>query len=992
VSKKLRAALALLLVAAMAAAIALMLGSSGRVEADRGGEQGSQAFDRHADSLGDESKEGPASYADQVAELNAYPADGITADEIAGAQAAFNDIKGHGFGRGKHSTSSWYSLGPTGEIYPASLNRHGSDYTASGRITALAIAPSCDKSRCTVWVGAAGGGVWRTDKALAGNPNWVNVSDGFFKSGAVGSLTFDAAHNTLYADTGELAAAGDAEAGVGIYKSTDGGDTWTALGGNSNFVNRAVRQITIDSNDSTGKTIYVADGRGVHGISSTTAGAVSAIPGGPGVGVWKSTDGGATFNLLQPTNVTVAGTTFPSSFGSTRGATDVAVDPTHAGVIYAAAYNVGVWRSLDNGATWTNIHPCAVDPLITDPTSPFVGTCGAAADRSEFALVTTADGHTRMYQTEGDSGPPTDASGHKHGDLFYSRLFIADGVDRAVLPPNTFVDKTSQGLTFHTDSKGNIVADASSPNYATYNFCTGQCWYDQGVYSPPGKPNTVYVFGSFYYAEAPDLGQDAFHTLGGVSNGRAVLLSQDGGSTFTDLTEDATSATSPNGLHPDQHALVTVPGKPLQFLEGSDGGLMMSDGTLADISARCDGRGLSGGDLSRCRQLLSAVPGAYTNLNSGLQTLQFQSLSVNPNDPKDVQGGTQDNGTLETHGNVKTWPQTIFGDGGLSGFDATNTHLRLHAYFAQQPEVSFNDGAPSSWDYIADPLFAESALFYFPVIADPTVSGTLYSGLTHVWRTTDDGGPQAYLQQHCNEFTGDGPDVNPNPTSDAVCGDWVRLGDPTASGRLTCSPAVATQPNCVYGTTKSGGNVSWLTRAGTDDGTAWAATTTGRLFVSHNANNATASGVTFTRVDSLAGNSPNRAISSISIDPANPNHVYVSYLGYNATTPSTPGHLFSVTYDPVAGTATWTMLDNVGSSAFGDQPANAVAFDPNTGDLYAAMDFGVVQLAADDTASGWVLAAQNLPVVTVAGLTINPGARQLLAATHGRGAYQLTLP
>jgi len=278
------------------------------------------------------------------------------------------------------------------------------------------------------------------------------------------------------------------------------------------------------------------------------------------------------------------------------------------------------------------------------------------------------------------------------------------------------------------------------------------------------------------------------------------------------------------------------------------------------------------------------------------------------------------------------------------------------------------------------------------VITDPTVSGTLYSGLTHVWRTLDSGGNQALLDQHCNEFTGDTGDVSAHPTSNFVCGDWVRLGDPSASGRLTCSPAVATQPNCLYGTTRSGGNVSWLSRSSSDSSTLWAATTTGRLFVSHNANAASETAVTFTRVDSLAANSPGRAISSISVDPSNANHAWVSYLGYNDTTPLQPGHLFSVTYDPGAGTATWTMLDNVGSSAFGNQPANAIASDPNTGDLYAATDFGVVKLAADDTASGWVLAADNLPVVTVAGLTINPGARQLLAATHGRGAYQLTLP
>ncbi len=402
-SKRLRIIAAAVLVAAVATAIALIAGStnSSPLARDKSEGQG-PATQRHQDLLSISNKEGPATYADQMEALNAYPGDGVTAAQIAGAQAAFAHNRGHGKGHGKHSTTSWYSLGPTNSVYPASLNRHGSDYPASGRITALAIGPNCAKSHCTVWVGAAGGGIWRTDKALGNNQKWVNVSDGFFASGAIGSLTYDAAHNTLYAGTGEDAAAGDAEAGVGIYKSTDGGDTWTPLGGNANFVNRAVRVIAIDKNDPTGKTIYVADGRAVHGISSTTAGVVSQIPGGPGVGVWKSTDGGATFTLLQPTTVVLGplpGQTFPSTFGSTRGATNVAVDPTHPGVVYATAYQKGVWRSTDNGATWTNIH---------------VG-FGSSADRSEFDLATTPDGHTRMYQTEGDSGAPGP----------YSRFFIA---------------------------------------------------------------------------------------------------------------------------------------------------------------------------------------------------------------------------------------------------------------------------------------------------------------------------------------------------------------------------------------------------------------------------------------------------------------------------------------------------------------------------------------------------------------------------------------
>jgi len=90
-------------------------------------------------------------------------------------------------------------------------------------------------------------------------------------------------------------------------------------------------------------------------------------------------------------------------------------------------------------------------------------------------------------------------------------------------------------------------------------------------------------------------------------------------------------------------------------------------------------------------------------------------------------------------------------------------------------------------------------------------------------------------------------------------------------------------------------------------------------------------------------------------------------------------------------TATWTNLEGTGTP-IGDQPVNAVAFDNVTGDLYASTDFGVFRLAGASGAHPWTMAAPGLPVVTVAGLTINPGARQLLAATHGRGAFQLTLP
>ena len=74
---------------------------------------------------------------------------------------------------------------------------------------------------------------------------------------------------------------------------------------------------------------------------------------------------------------------------------------------------------------------------------------------------------------------------------------------------------------------------------------------------------------------------------------------------------------------------------------------------------------------------------------------------------------------------------------------------------------------------------------------------------------------------------------------------------------------------------------------------------------------------------------------------------------------------------------------------FPDFPATGIAADSN-GDLYVSNDFGVMRLA--NGATSWAVAGAGLPMVEVAGLTIVPSARKLYAATHGRSAWQLTLP
>ena len=154
------------------------------------------------------------------------------------------------------------------------------------------------------------------------------------------------------------------------------------------------------------------------------------------------------------------------------------------------------------------------------------------------------------------------------------------------------------------------------------------------------------------------------------------------------------------------------------------------------------------------------------------------------------------------------------------------------------------------------------------------------------------------------------------------------------------------------------------------------------MFISKNAD-AAAAAVTFTRIDTAA--QPVRFISGIAVDPTSSNRAFVSFSGYNAYTPATPGHVFEVTFNSGAGTATWKDL----SYNLGDQPVTGIAFDNVTGDLFASSDFGVAVLLSGGAA--WAPAAGGFPPVAVYGLRINAAARVLYAATHGRGAWKLDL-
>ncbi|TMF41364.1 MAG: hypothetical protein E6I32_20595 [Chloroflexi bacterium] len=555
----------------------------------------------------------------------------------------------------------------------------------------------------------------------------------------------------------------------------------------------------------------------------------------------------------------------------------------------------------------------------------------SAGARTEFALAPNGQ-KLRIYVGDTD-GNTAD---------FYR-------VDDANVPAPTLTDGTNNAgwLKLSNSNKG-------TPGYASYNYCNPQCSYDMPIASPSGHPDTVWIGGSMQYAE--------IFTANAPSNGRTVQRSTDAGVDFTDMTNDAEK--TPLGMHPDQHVIAFAPNNPDIAFLGSDGGLVRTSGDFTDASSACASRGLTGADLTDCQNWLKAVPVQIFSLNDGLATIQFQSITVNPLHPRtDLMGGSQDNGTWSYSAKTGTWFESVGGDGGQSLIDALNPNIRMHTYFGPSGDVNFKGTDPLGWDYVSDPLVAskEAASFYVPLIADPQISGTMFVGLEHVWRTLDSGGPQAYLDQHCNEQTGD---------FKSPCGDWEALGGATLTGAS-------------FGSDKGGGFVVALTRAPSAENVLWTATRLGRLFISTNAD-APAASVAFTRIDTAA--QPNRFISGIAIDPANPYHAFVTYSGYNAYTPTTPGHVFDVTFDPASGKATWKDI----SYNLGDAPITGIASDGSRGDLYIATDFGVSLLPSG--ASTWSDAAPGLPMVAVYSLTISTSGRVLYAATHGRGAWRLNLP
>lgn len=204
-------------------------------------------------------------------------------------------------------------------------------YNVGGRVTAIAAEPG----GATAYLGAADGGVWKSTNF---GVNWSCVTDRAPIS-SVGALALDPSDwNTVWCGTGESNGSVDSYDGNGVWRSKDGGTTWSHMG-----LTATGRISSVAVDPANPQIVYV----GAMGRQFST---------GSERGFYRSIDGGATWTR----------TLFVSD---STGVCDIAVNPAHPETVFCATWErvrrntyrraygaeCGIWRSADHGATWTRL-------------------------------------------------------------------------------------------------------------------------------------------------------------------------------------------------------------------------------------------------------------------------------------------------------------------------------------------------------------------------------------------------------------------------------------------------------------------------------------------------------------------------------------------------------------------------------------------------------------------------------------------------------------
>ena len=242
------------------------------------------------------------------------------------------------------------------------------------------VAVTGDPTRPLVfYFGAVNGGVWKTTNAGA---SWTNITDGVSDISSVGAITVAPSDpNVIWVGTGEGQPREDVTYGTGVYRSTDGGKSWTSLGLPDA---RQITAIRVDGKDP--DRAWVASLGHAFGPNSER-------------GVFRTTDGGATWKKVLFLN-------------DSTGAADLSIDPTNPRILFASMWKFqrtpwgmdagsgrsGLWKTTDGGDTWTEL---SFNPGMPRAMIGKIGVSVSAANPQRvYANIEAADSSGGIFRSD----------------------------------------------------------------------------------------------------------------------------------------------------------------------------------------------------------------------------------------------------------------------------------------------------------------------------------------------------------------------------------------------------------------------------------------------------------------------------------------------------------------------------------------------------------------------------------------------------------------